>query len=180
MGRRTFIGIGSNLGDAAARCEEAMQRIAALHDAAASRFSSLYVTSPVSEVLQNDFTNAAIALDWDQSPLQLLRILKEIERTMGRVRAARNGPRSIDLDILLCGDCLLESPELTIPHPRMHLRRFTLVPCLEIDPGLVHPLYGVALAQYLAAIPDTQHASLLKPVGLPVPTPEKLNIPGLL
>jgi 2-amino-4-hydroxy-6-hydroxymethyldihydropteridine diphosphokinase len=161
MGQRTFIGIGSNLGDAAARCEEAMQRIAARHDVASSRSSSLYVTSPVSEVAQNDFINAAIALDWDRSPLQLLRILKEIEATMGRVRAARNGPRSIDLDILLCGNLLLESPELTIPHPRMRLRRFALVPCLEIDPGLVHPLYGVALKQYLASIPDSQRVTLL-------------------
>jgi 2-amino-4-hydroxy-6-hydroxymethyldihydropteridine diphosphokinase len=166
MGRMTFIGIGSNLGDAAAQCEEAMRRIAGRHDAAACRISSLYVTSPVSDVLQNDFINAALAFDCAESPFQLLRNLKAIEGTMGRERSMRNGPRSIDLDILLCGDLLLETPELTIPHPRMHLRGFALVPCLEIDPGLVHPLYGVPLTRYLAAIPDSQQVTLLKQITL--------------
>jgi 2-amino-4-hydroxy-6-hydroxymethyldihydropteridine diphosphokinase len=165
MVRRTFIGIGSNMGEAADRCEEAMRRIAALPPVASVCYSSLYATSPVSEIPQGDFINAAMTLHWDRSPYELLAILKEIEGAIGRVRSARNGPRAIDLDILLLGDLLLESPELTVPHPRMHLRRFALVPCLEIDPALQHPLSGVPLTVYLAALPESQRVSLLRPVN---------------
>lgn len=162
MDHRIFIGIGSNIGDSARCCEEAMQRVAALPDVASPRFSSLYVTSPVSGIPQNDFINAVMAFYWRLSPFHLLEILSALERDMGRERSLKDGPRTIDLDILLFGDLLLESPKLTIPHPRMHLRRFALVPCLEIDAGLRHPLYGLPLRDYLAAIPDSQQVALLR------------------
>jgi 2-amino-4-hydroxy-6-hydroxymethyldihydropteridine diphosphokinase len=157
----TFIGIGSNVGDSVQNCTESIGRIASHPLTRLLGASSLYATSPVSDVAQEQFVNCVIAIVWKDSPITLLRFLNGIEHAMGRIRTVPSGPRIIDLDILLFGDIVLESPLLTIPHPRLHLRKFALVPCLELNPLLVHPLYNKYLSYFLEGLGSDQKISVL-------------------
>jgi 2-amino-4-hydroxy-6-hydroxymethyldihydropteridine diphosphokinase len=129
---RAAIGIGSNVGDAAANVRDAFDRLAAIGTLAAR--SALYRSAPWGVVAQPPFVNAAVLLDTDLSPSALLAALKRIEREAGRVPTYRWGPRVLDLDILTYGDERVDEPDLTIPHPRLHQRAFALVPLAEIDP----------------------------------------------
>jgi len=157
---RVFIGIGSNIGNAVHHCITGIKTI--IDDSRVDFLdaSSLYITSPVSPIPQEDFINCVISLTWEDSSLRLLELLHHIEQTMGRVRNVVSGPRIIDLDILLFKDVILDNPFLIIPHPRLHERKFTLIPCLEIDPLLIHPLYQKHLSSFLDTIDDTQRISV--------------------
>jgi 2-amino-4-hydroxy-6-hydroxymethyldihydropteridine diphosphokinase len=151
------IALGSNLasqfGDPAANIGEAVLR---LHELGAVRASSsLHTTAPVGYVDQPDFTNAAALLETSLEPLELLAALLAIERAMGRDRSAAipaKGPRIIDLDLLLMDDVVLNTPELTLPHPAMAERRFVLAPLAEIAPGMVNPRTGRTVAEMLAQL----------------------------
>lgn len=166
-GKTAFIGIGSNMGDRVANCLEAIREAANDNHAAILGVSSLYVTSPVSNVVQDDFVNCAVAIIWSDSPFALLRHLNEIEDKMGRVRdGIKDGPRVIDLDILLFADLVLSDPVLTIPHPQLHRRKFAIIPCLEIDPGLIHPALQKPLAVCLTENDEEQKIRLLRKVDL--------------
>ena len=134
---RAFVGVGANLGDREATIREAL---AALPDVVA--VSELRETEPVGVVDQPAFLNGAIALETDLSPRELLDALLEIERGLGRERHERWGPRTIDLDLLLYGGELIDEPGLTVPHPRLHERRFALEPLLDLDPELSIPGRG--------------------------------------
>jgi 2-amino-4-hydroxy-6-hydroxymethyldihydropteridine diphosphokinase len=125
------IGIGSNVGDAAANVRTAFDRLAGLGTVTAR--SSLYRSKAWGVTEQPDFFNAAALLETNLAPYDLLRELKAIEGDMGRVRTYRWGPRVIDLDILAYGDLALEEPDLTIPHARLRERAFALAPLAEID-----------------------------------------------
>jgi 2-amino-4-hydroxy-6-hydroxymethyldihydropteridine diphosphokinase len=125
------IGIGSNLGDAAANVERAVACLGACGEVTAR--SSLYRTKAWGERGQPDFVNAAVLLETELAPRPLLAALKTIERDLGRTPSYRWGPRAIDLDILTFGGCRVSEPELTIPHPRLLDRAFVLVPLAEID-----------------------------------------------
>ncbi len=105
------------------------------------KISSLYKTAPVGYEAQADFLNGVVAIETSLSPYPLLHTLKDIETAVGRKHRARWGPREIDLDILIYGDISLQTSDLTIPHPEMHLRHFVLVPLIEIAPALVHPVF---------------------------------------
>jgi len=105
---------------------------------------------------QNDFINCAVSILWDGSPFELLHLLNSIEREMGRVREVRNGPRIIDMDILLFGELTMETPSLTIPHPELHRRKFAIIPCVEIDPTIIHPVFKKPLKEFLLEIEDGQ------------------------
>lgn len=133
-----YIGIGSNVGDAAASCRKAIELLS--EAGRVVRVSSLYHTEPVGRHEQDDFINAVAALETDLSPGELLRVCQAIEDRLGRQRGVRWGPRTADLDILLYGDLATGQPELTIPHPRMALRKFVLAPLAEIAPDALHPL----------------------------------------
>jgi 2-amino-4-hydroxy-6-hydroxymethyldihydropteridine diphosphokinase len=159
MDKRAFIGVGSNMGNASMHCLEAISRLLADDKAAFSAVSSFYSTSPVGPVPQRDFVNCAIAVSWGGSAHELLALLLRTERDMGRIRRTPKGPRVIDLDILLLGDLVLKTPDLIIPHPELHRRGFALVPCVEIDPSIVHPLYGKPLSRFLAEIDETQRVA---------------------
>ncbi len=150
-----YVGVGSNI-DAYENCIRGMRKVVEHEGVRLLALSSLYRTSPVSPVPQDDFLNCALKLQWAGSPGELLALLASVERDLGRRRGVHLGPRTLDLDILIFDDLLLETAELTIPHPRLHERRFVLVPCLEIDPDLVHPRLGRPLSLFLSEIGDDQ------------------------
>ena len=134
---RAYVGVGANLGDREATIRAAL---AALPGVVA--VSELRETTPVGVVDQPPFLNGAAALETELSPRELLDALLEVERRLGRERRERWGPRTIDLDLLLHGDDVVDEPGLTVPHPRLHERRFALEPLLDLDPDLVVPGRG--------------------------------------
>ncbi|MBA4418519.1 MAG: 2-amino-4-hydroxy-6-hydroxymethyldihydropteridine diphosphokinase [Syntrophus sp. (in: bacteria)] len=160
MDNRIFIGIGSNIGNSVHHCITGIKTIIDDSRVGFLDTSSLYITSPVSPIPQGDFINCVISFIWEGSPISLLEFLHHIEHAMGRVRDVVSGPRIIDLDILLFKGITLDNLSLKIPHPGLHERKFTLIPCLEIDPLLTHPLYLKPLSSFLDAIDDTQRISV--------------------
>jgi 2-amino-4-hydroxy-6-hydroxymethyldihydropteridine diphosphokinase len=135
----------ANLGEAFYRIDDALGTVMAL--------SSVYETAPVGYTEQPDFVNAALLLETKLEPVELMRALLEVERAMGRDRSATvaKGPRVIDLDLLLMGDVVCATEELTLPHPAMAERRFVLEPLAEIAPGMLDPRSGRTVAELLAA-----------------------------
>lgn len=156
MTRVAAIALGSNLasewGDRAANLREAVRRVKRLGQVrAVSRF---YDTAPVGYTDQPNFLNAAMLLETELEPVELMRALLAVERAMGRDRAAAvaKGPRVIDLDLLLMDDVVMVTEALTLPHPAMAQRRFVLEPLKQIAPTLVDPLSGRTVAEMLAAV----------------------------
>lgn len=145
-----YVGIGSNQGDARAHVLAAFDELAQLPATHLAARSSLYRSAPVDAPGQPDYVNAVAALDTELSPAQLLDALQGIEQRHGRERPHANAPRTLDLDLLTYGDMILESPMLTLPHPRMHQRAFVLQPLLELDARAEVPGRGRA-ATLLAA-----------------------------
>jgi 2-amino-4-hydroxy-6-hydroxymethyldihydropteridine diphosphokinase len=154
MKQLAAIALGSNLpspwGDREANLREAILRIATLGDIRA--ISSFYDTAPIGFTDQPNFLNAALLLETELGPQELMRALLDIERAMGRDRttATAKGPRVIDLDLLLMDHLVLSTPGLTLPHPALAARRFVLEPLAEIAPGLVDPASRRTIAQMLA------------------------------
>jgi len=149
---RAFIGLGANLGDREASIRAALEAIAAMPDTDLVRVSSLYDTEPVGEVDQPNFLNAVALVDTELDPRQLLWNLMLVEKKLGRVRTQRWGPRTIDLDLLLFGDEIIEDPDLRVPHPEIIRRSFVLVPLVELEPRLVHPGTGETMAAHLSRL----------------------------
>lgn len=139
---RAWVGIGSNLGDAAACVRAGAQALAELPGTSAGPVSSLYRTAPVGVTDQPDFCNAVAAVDTSLPPLELLAGLQRIEQTHGRVRTRRWGPRTLDLDLLLYAKHVINEPTLTVPHSRLHERGFVLVPLAEVAPSWQVPGRG--------------------------------------
>jgi 2-amino-4-hydroxy-6-hydroxymethyldihydropteridine diphosphokinase len=152
-GSLVFIGLGSNLGDRQVRLHEALERLGS-GIVTVRRRSALYRTDPVEVTDQEEFLNQVVAAETDLGPEDLVRNLLEIERTMGRVRTREKGPRAIDLDLLLHGDARVQKEGVEVPHPRLHLRRFVLVPLVEIAPDVVHPVSGLTARELLDRCPD--------------------------
>jgi 2-amino-4-hydroxy-6-hydroxymethyldihydropteridine diphosphokinase len=158
--QRAFVGLGANLGDPRAAVEEAMAEIDRLPGTTIVARSSLYRSAPV-DAGGPDYVNAVVELRTTLEPLPLLRSLLAIEQAHGRQRSVRNAPRTLDLDLLLWGEAVMHTPELTLPHPRLHQRAFVLRPLAQIAPGLVLPGLG-GLAPWLAAAAD-QSIAVLSP-----------------
>ena len=148
---RAYVALGSNLGDPLRAVEHGFESLAGLPSCRLVTRSSLYRTAPVGVGKQPDFINAVAALDTTLPPLELLRALLEVEACHGRTRHVPLAARTLDLDLLLHGDTVQATPELQLPHPRMHLRAFVLVPLAEIAPQLVIPGLG-PLAELLPAV----------------------------
>jgi len=150
------IALGSNLGDREGNLREAVQRMGALGRVAA--VSGFYDTEPVGYLDQPRFLNAAVLLETELLPVELLRRLLGIEQEMGRDRANSppKGPRVIDLDLLLYGELVMQSAELTVPHPAMHERAFVLAPLAEIAVGMLHPVLHRSIGELLALLSANQ------------------------
>ena len=149
---KVFVGLGSNLGEREAMIRLALEALSRLPGTHLVKASSLYDTEPVGEVDQPNFLNAVAQLDTELTARQLLWNLLLIEKRLGRVRTQRWGPRTIDLDLLLHGSLVLDEPELTVPHPELTARSFVLVPLVELDPLLVHPVTGETLLHHLSRL----------------------------
>jgi 2-amino-4-hydroxy-6-hydroxymethyldihydropteridine diphosphokinase len=141
---RAFVGLGSNLGDREGTIRAALGRLRALPETTVVRVSNLRNTEPVGYVDQPRFLNGAVELETELAPRDLLEALLGLERGLGRDRSASpaQGPRTLDLDLLLYGDQQIDEFELHVPHPRLHERRFVLEPLAELDPDLEVPGKG--------------------------------------
>lgn len=146
----TYLGLGTNLDDRQSNLVRAVQLLS--HKMKIERLSSIYETEPVGYTNQPLFLNAVCQVSTGLKPQKLLRVAKEIESELGRVPSFPNAPRTIDIDILFYGDQVIETPDLTIPHPRLEERAFVLVPLAEIAPGLVHPVSGFTAGELLARV----------------------------
>lgn len=147
--RRVVLGLGSNLGDRLTMVRSAAQRLRSLPGVSGSVQSRWYETTPVGGPVQRDFINGALLLQTDRSAMSLLEASLKIEAVLGRVRTERNGPRSLDIDLLWIEGEIVDRPELVVPHPRLAQRAFALLPLMDIAPDARDPATGRLFASWL-------------------------------
>jgi len=157
----SYIGLGSNIGNKKGNILKALELISSDVVTVTAR-SHFYLTSPVDFRKQDDFINCVTKVTTLLSPLELLKYLKNIEKELGRTETVDKGPRIIDLDILLCEGVVLYTPELKIPHPSLHLRKFVLVPFAEIAPDTFHPMIGETVSSILNSLKDESKVEIIK------------------
>jgi 2-amino-4-hydroxy-6-hydroxymethyldihydropteridine diphosphokinase len=157
---RIFLSLGSNLGDRERSLELAAQLLLQ-NGVKTEKLSSIYSTEPVDFKDQPWFLNQVVLVETVLAPRDLLVECLGIERSLGRQRIEPKGPRTLDVDILLYDDWVVEEMGLTIPHPRLHLRRFVLIPLIEIEPNLVHPVFHEPVTSLLERCPDPSQVVLV-------------------
>jgi 3-oxoacyl-[acyl-carrier protein] reductase len=158
MAATAYIALGSNLGDRRAYLDRALAELRGRPGVEVTRVSSVYETAPVGGPAgQGPYLNAVAELRTTLAAAGLLQLLLDVESGLGRVRAERDGPRTIDLDLLLYDDVVRDDLELTLPHPRLHQRLFVLQPLAEIAPGLIHPLLKRTIADLLGNLLQLRH-----------------------
>lgn len=166
MAETVFIGFGSNVGDRVDFCDRAVTLLSLLPHSRLKGVSLLYESEPVrgeTDPREGWFLNGVVQIETDITPQSLLATLQEIERSLGRDEDNRSGPRTIDLDILFYGERIIKEPGVTIPHPRLHDRRFVLMPLNELDPFWVHPVLKQSVARLLEQVKDHTQVQLLFP-----------------
>ena len=150
-----FISIGSNIGNAVENCQKGLSRLKETRGIQLKKISKFYKTEPVDYKDQAWFINAVVMINTSFEPVELFNILKSIEKQAGRtIDDVRFGPRVLDLDIIFFDDLVMETPQLDIPHPRMHDRRFVLRPLCDITPNLVHPVLKKNMRNLLENLTD--------------------------
>jgi len=154
MSEIAYLSLGSNVGVRENHLRDAIRRLGSLGRIVS--VSSFYETEPVEFTEQAWFLNCAVALETAAEPAEIMRDLLAIELEMGRKRIQKKGPRSIDIDILLLGDVVMNTPDLVIPHPAMAKRRFVLAPLVEIAPDVRHPVLNKTLRELLEDLPAGQ------------------------
>lgn len=154
MHKIVYLSLGSNLDDRAANLRNAIGKLAEL--GRVEGVSAFYETEPVGLTAQPWFLNCAAKLDTEKMPRQLITGILNLEQQMGRQRKQKNGPRIIDIDILLFGTSIIETAGLTVPHPRMHERRFVLEPLAEIAPDVRHPVFKRTIRELRDGLPAGQ------------------------
>ena len=160
MTNLAYLSLGSNVGDREACLRDALIRLSATGCVVA--VSSFYETEPVEFTSQPWFLNCAVVLETDLTPQQLMSALLSIEEEMGRRRIQKKGPRSIDIDILMFDDIVMDSKELIIPHPAMHERRFVLEPLAEIATNAIHPVFKKTISELRDALATGQTVRKVK------------------
>src|SRR6266487_597461 len=149
-----YLSLGSNLGDREGNLRSAIARLAEFGNVLA--VSSFYETEPVGVGAQPWFLNCAVKFETEKMPRQLISTILNLEQSMGRQRKQKKGPRTIDIDVLLFGTSIIEIPSLTVPHPRLHERRFVLEPLAEIAPAARHPIFKRTVRELRDALPAGQ------------------------
>jgi len=161
-----FIGLGSNVGDRVDFCNRVVTLLSLLPHSRVASVSRLYETEPINDGANPGdgwFLNGVVQIETALPPKRLLSILREIERGLGRDQDDRSGPRTMDLDLLFYGDRTINEPDLTVPHPRLHRRRFVLAPLSEIAPLWTHPVSQRSMRQLLAEVEDRSEVRLFSP-----------------
>lgn len=161
---QVYLGIGSNLGGRQANMEKALKLLG--DTLQIELVSAIYETEPVGYVEQPVFLNAVCRGQTELGPLQLLSLVKGMEASLGRVSSFPNAPRTIDLDIIFYGNMIMETPELTIPHPRLEERAFVLIPLLEIAPDLSHPVSGESIKDLAARVQGREGVKKIGELGV--------------
>jgi 2-amino-4-hydroxy-6-hydroxymethyldihydropteridine diphosphokinase len=159
-----YLGLGANLGDPEAQLREALQRLNAADEVEVTRVSTFYRNPPLGPPNQPWYVNAVARIRTRLGPEELLRLLQQVETSLGRVRGERWGPRRLDLDLLLYNGEVIFTPDLVVPHPEMHRRAFVLAPLAEIAPGAWHPVLKKSVADLLAAL-DQADRGKLEPIS---------------
>ena len=159
-----FIAFGSNQGDRRDFCDRAVALMGLLPHSTLTGVSSYYETEPIDVAPGHDdtwFYNGVVRLETQLQPEHLLTICRETEQGLGRDPGLRNASRPIDLDMLFYGQRIIDTPQLTVPHPRLHQRRFVLVPMTELDPDWIHPQYNQTMQALLDRLTDTRRVQRL-------------------
>jgi 2-amino-4-hydroxy-6-hydroxymethyldihydropteridine diphosphokinase len=156
MEHTAYIGIGSNLGDKLKRCEKAISEILKIDRQKLLAKSSFYKTQPIGYTSQDWFVNGVIKIETDLEAPELFQTLKTIESQLGRTKTFRWGPRAIDLDILFFDEVEIRTEELQIPHPFIQDRQFVLIPLVEIDRHLIHPVLKKTMQELLNNFEEDQ------------------------
>lgn len=163
-----FIGIGSNIGDAAYNCARGIEGIGEIDGNKIIAISSFYRSEPIGHIEQDWFVNCVIKIKTDLTPHSLLTALHDVEKSFGRKRGIKYGPRVIDLDVLLFDSLIIDEGEFKIPHPRMHERRFVLEPMSEIDANFIHPVTKKTIKELLTELGGSQKVEPLLSIQSPI------------
>lgn len=153
---KVYISFGSNIGDREYQINEALRKLEQIQDTKLKAVSSLYETAPVGGVVQDDFLNGAAIVETNLTPISFLNEIQRIELELGRKRKIHWGPRTIDLDVLLMDDVVIEHERLKVPHPFMHDRSFVLIPLAEIAPEAVHPVLNKKIKELVTMDPEVR------------------------
>jgi 2-amino-4-hydroxy-6-hydroxymethyldihydropteridine diphosphokinase len=157
---RFYLSLGSNIGDREAHITQALHLISEI--CTVKKKSHLYLTEPVGDIKQDWFLNSVIEVKTELDPKHLLSSIKSIERTIGRVKTVKNGPRIIDIDILFYEDQIIQTKNLIIPHPLLHERLFILQPMLDLNPDFIHPVLKKSILELYKNHPKTEKVLLYK------------------
>jgi len=155
-----YLGFGSNIGDREANITQALRLISEI--CTVKKKSHLYHTEPVGNTEQDWFLNCVVEIETDIDPKHLLSIFKSIERTLGRIKTTKNGPRIIDIDILFYGNRIVKTKNLVIPHPLLQERLFVLQPMMDLNPSFVHPVLKKPIQELYKNHPDKEKVLLYK------------------